>query len=175
MTGKRRLQVALAVLIVGVLAVAVGIALAVTTKSGGGTITAVKVTRQTSSATTTSTTFVNLPSASATMSVPSGHQALILARFSGESECDGGSFGNWCSVQILVNGVQANPQSGSDFAFDSDAGVASGYPVWQGNSMDRSIVVGPGSHTVVVQWRVVGSGTTFRLDDWSLTVERSIK
>jgi hypothetical protein len=174
MTRKKRLHVALAVLFVGVLAVAVGVALATTTKSGGGTITAAKVTRGDSAVTTTSTTFVNLPTASATMSVPTGHQALLLMRFSGESECDGGTGGNWCSVRILVDGVAALPASGIDFAFDADAGSGSD-DLWEGHSMDRSIVVGSGNHTVTVQWAVTNSTTTFRLDDWSLTVERSIK
>lgn len=39
--------------------------------------------------------------------------------------------------------------------------------------MDRSLVIGPGNHTVVVQWAVTQDVATFRLDDWSLTIERA--
>jgi hypothetical protein len=38
--------------------------------------------------------------------------------------------------------------------------------------MERSIVLGPGSHTVVVQVSVTRGGV-FSVDDWHLTVERS--
>jgi hypothetical protein len=39
--------------------------------------------------------------------------------------------------------------------------------------MDRSLVIGPGTHTVVVQWGVAFRGAVFTLDDWSLTIERA--
>jgi hypothetical protein len=142
------------------------------THSTGGPITALKVTRETSAQTTNSASYVNLPGSATTISVPSGQSALILARFSGESACEGGPAGNWCSVRILVDGVEAQPASGLDFAWDTD--VASD-DIWEAHSIDRSAVVGSGSHTVRVQWAVTNVGTTFRLDDWSLTVERSRK
>jgi hypothetical protein len=43
------------------------------------------------------------------------------------------------SVKILVAGVQAKPNSGFDYAFDTDDGGS-----WEGNAADRSIKVGPG-------------------------------
>ena len=145
------------------------------TASGGGPITAVRTRRETSASSSSSTSFVDVPGASASITVPSGQQALILARFSAESYCnDGttGNTGNWCSARILIDGVEMQPASGFDFAFDTD-GEADDY--WESNSMDRSAVVGSGSHTVKVQRAVTSAATVFRLDDWSLTVERSKK
>ncbi|MBI1886596.1 MAG: hypothetical protein HYS09_09845 [Chloroflexi bacterium] len=146
---------------------------AATTKSGGA-ITAVKVVRETDAQTTSSATFVDLPGASTTITVPSGEKALILARFSAESDCYGGAANDWCSVRILIGGSEAAPASGTDFAFDSneDGGAAS-QGNWESHSMDRSRgALGEGTYTVKVQWMTVDTGVTFRLDDWSLTVER---
>jgi hypothetical protein len=125
--------------------------------------------------TTNSISFVDLPGASATISVPGPGNGLVLARFSAESACylTTGTAGNWCSVQILLDGIAMDPASGIDFAFDStDAGTETAAS-WESHSMDRSLVVGPGNHTVVVQWAVTSGTATFRLDDWSLTIERA--
>jgi len=117
-----------------------------------------------------STSFVDLPGSSTAISVPGPGNARILARFSAESACFGGS--GWCSVRILVDGVEMAPVVGSDFAFDSTNAGADGAASWESHSMDRSGVVGPGNHTVVVQWAMVGTGISLRLDDWSLTIEQ---
>jgi hypothetical protein len=37
--------------------------------------------------------------------------------------------------------------------------------------MERSKVVGPGAHAVVVVARVVNGATNFQLDDWHLAVD----
>jgi hypothetical protein len=115
--------------------------------------------------TTSSTSFVDLTGASATINVPGPGNGLIVARFSAESQC---SSINWCSVQILLDGVEMEPASGMDFRFgDSQGGNPAG-----AHAMDRSRVIGPGNHTVVVQYAVKVTGT-FWLDDWSLTIERA--
>jgi hypothetical protein len=151
------------------------------TSKSGGAITKVKVLRETAAQTTTSTSFVNLPGASTTITVPAGQKALILARFSAESNCSGGTVDDWCSARIMVGGSEGGPASGSDFAFDSvdsseTAACAADECGWESHSMDRSRgPLGPGTYKVKVQWRVVqfgGSAPTFRLDDWSLIVER---
>jgi hypothetical protein len=126
-------------------------------------------------ATTSATSFVDLPGATATITVPGPENGLVLARFSAESACyqPGATIGNWCSVQILLDGAPMDPATGVDFAFDStDAGTETSTS-WESHSMDRSLVVGPGNHTVVVQWVVTNGATIFRLDDWSLTIERA--
>jgi hypothetical protein len=172
MRSRKRWRIGVAVLATLIVGGAVSVALAVTNVTSGGAIGAVKVKRSTDAITTTSITDVDVPGASTTIRVPSGHKGLILARFSAESLCDGGTAGNWCSLRILVGGVEAQPAAGLNFAFDTD--VASD-DIWEGHSMDRSRVVGAGLKTVKVQWAVTDAATTFRLDDWSLTVERSNK
>jgi len=147
----------------------------------GGSIRRVSVVREAVEQTTTSTSFVNVPGASTTITVPSGQRALILARFSAESNCSGGLVGNWCPARILIGGTEAAPASGADFAFDSVdssevAACTPGECGWESHSMDRSRgPLDPGTYNVRVQWMVensFGGTSTFRLDDWSLTVER---
>jgi hypothetical protein len=155
--------------------VTAGIAIAVVpgrTIAAGGPITAVKVARGDSATTTSSTTYVNVPGASRRITVPGGQHALILARFSAESECSTGPPGSTCSVRILIGGSEGKPASGLDFAFDS-VGTGPTDDASESHSMDRSRVLGAGTWAVRVQYAVSTAATTFRLDDWSLTVERS--
>lgn len=140
---------------------------------GGGTLTKVNVVTETNAQVTNSTTFVNLPGATTVVTVPSGENALILARFSAESACSGGTGAQWCSVRILIGGVEANPIVGLDFAFDSTDNGRETSASWESHSVDRSRPVGSGTYVVQAQWAVTSAATSFRLDDWSLTVERA--
>ncbi len=144
------------------------------TTVSGSSVTGVKVVRDTAATSVGSTSFEDLPEASTTVRVPQGTRALILARFSAESLCLGPSGSpEVCSVRILIGGQEAEPASGSDFAFDSSNGGADGPYSWEGHSMDRSRgPLGPGTYTVKVQAKVTLVGGAFGLDDWSLTVER---
>lgn len=105
--------------------------------------------------------------------VPNGTSRLITARFTGESQCTG-SASSWCSVRILVRNnstgslVEMFPRSGSDFAFD-----AGSTDNWESNSVERVIRLGAGSYSVWVQRRVVNSAS-FRLDDWTFTVDTNL-
>jgi hypothetical protein len=138
----------------------------------GGSITQVKVATDAPNATTGLTTLSQAPGMKVTISVPATYTngALILARFSAESGCVGAPAGSWCIAEIFVDGVEAAPGDGSDYAFDTSTG-ASTYQ-WGGHSMDRSIVVKPGTHTVSVMWSVLTSGLTFWTGERSLIVER---
>jgi hypothetical protein len=149
------------------------LAMAVTDGVAGKEITAVKVRRGSDATSTTSTTPVNLPGAVVTINVPASRRALLLVRFSAESECiTTGTSQRWCNLKILVDGSEfAQPES--DFAFDSASNGVEDDGSWEAHSIDRSIVVGSGTHTVQVQYRTTSADTTFRLDDWHLTVERS--
>jgi hypothetical protein len=144
------------------------------TSVSGSSVTGVKVVRDTAGTSIGSTTFEDLPEASTTVKIPAGTRALILARFSAESLCLGPSGSpEVCSVRILIGGQEAEPASGSDFAFDSSNGGADGPYSWEGHSMDRSSgPLGPGTYIVKVQAKVTLVGGAFGLDDWSLTVER---
>ena len=93
-------------------------------------------------------------------------QALIVATFSAESNCTGAA-GSWCAVRILIGGVEGEPASNTDFAFDSTGDD------WESHSVTRSRIVGPGTHTIQVQAARVSGATALMLDDWHLTVMRS--
>jgi len=133
----------------------------------GNAITRVKTVTNTGGATTTSGSYVALTSATTTIAVAPGQTALLLARFSAQSQCTGAS--GSCSVEIFVDGTAADPVSTpANFAFDSaSAGGAA-----NAREIDRSMVVSAGVHTVQVRYAVAGA-TSFRLSHWSLTVERS--
>ena len=156
----------LAVMLVAVVAVtgAVQAAIAATGGTSAGAVVAVGIARSTDASSTASLSYVNLPGALVNMR----GQGLLVVRFSAESECSGGTNGNWCSVEVLVDGVQAKPDSGLDYAFQTNNGGT-----WEGNAVERSIKVGPGLHHIRLRYAAVGSGTTFRLDDWSMSVERA--
>jgi hypothetical protein len=115
----------------------------------------------------TNTSFSNLTAD--TITVPATGQFRAVVRFSAESACSAAS---WCSARITVDGIEANPKSGSDFAFDSAGGET-----WQSLSMDRTsdIITGTGAArnvTVAVDIAVIGGGS-WRLDDWSAVTELS--
>jgi len=172
-----------------------GLALAVTTiVVKGGAINQVSVVRgELASEPTNSTTFVDIPGPTGqpdhpgvktTVSVPRGQKGLILARFSAETYCYGGPSvdpdrDNKCSVRIMVvkqpNGqeIEACPCQGTNFAFDSTSGGTENIYAQESHSMDRSLVVGPGTYTVKAQWAVSRSDVNFRVDDWSFVVEKA--
>lgn len=102
-----------------------------------------------------------------TIPVPASGNYRVLVRFSGESACSAAS---WCSAVVFVDGIEANPKSGTDFAFDSPGGST-----WISPSIDRTsdVIAGTGSvRNVVVDLRlaVVGGGN-WGLDDWSVVAE----
>lgn len=79
---------------------------------------------------TISTTFVNVPGAVSAVTIPPGQRALVKAQYDAESQCiEADTDGNWCSIRIGIGGVEGNPASGIDFAFDStNRGVTSKGP-----------------------------------------------
>jgi hypothetical protein len=114
-----------------------------------------------------STSFQNLAGATATITVPATQVQLVEADFTADSTCQGSFAENFCSLQILADGVEMTPQAAGDFAFD---GVGTADDFYEGHAMQRSIVLGPGRHTIQVQAMVTLAGMSFFLDDWSLTV-----
>lgn len=113
---------------------------------------------KTGALTTTSSNYAQITSAGINMPVP----GYLVATFSGESLCTGGS---WCTLKVTVAGVEMNPVVGTDFAFDSPDDQ------WESHSVQRiSSLLPAGPKIVDVLWAVVG-GSTFRIDDWLLKVE----
>jgi hypothetical protein len=167
MRGGARLTTAAACLLV--LGCAAATAVAVTahgaaSSAGGGAITAVKVKRgkdATALDAGAGSGYRDLPGSAIQVRVASDRRGLLLARLTAESLCSGRGY---CSARVVVDGREAAPPVGADFAFDSGGG---GY---EGLAMDRSKVVGPGLHTVKVQVSLEGA-MSFRLDDWSFAVE----
>jgi hypothetical protein len=139
-----------------------------------GAVKGVKVVRQDVDITTSSTTLSAVPGMTTSVTVPSGTSGCLLMRFSAETQCttSSGTFG-WCVVIILVDGVEAFPGAGTDFAFDSTYNGTAVTDAWQSNSMDRSIRVGAGTHTIVVEWATTDPSITAWLGEMSLTVERT--
>jgi hypothetical protein len=120
---------------------------------------------KTAAMTFTNTAFSNLSADFITVPANGTYRAVV--RFSAESACSAAS---WCSAMISVDGVEANPKVGSDFAFDSPGGET-----FQSLSMDRTsdAIVGTGTArnvTVSVDIAVIGGGS-WRLDDWSVVTE----
>jgi hypothetical protein len=126
--------------------------------------------------------FIPVPNAVCTVPILPGRTALINARFHAESACFGGAAGGWCSTRILIGGVPGEPNepgASFDFAFDSTDSGDETVTSWEARAMERHRCVrNPSLVTtlivpVQVQWRVVGAGVNFRLDETSLAVERS--
>jgi hypothetical protein len=141
----------------------------------GKSVSLVKVVRAGTAINGSPTTFENIPgSVTTNISVPSGTKAFILVRFTAESACDGGVSGNdWCSVRILVDGVEAKPASAENYAFDSTNDGGDGDSSWEGHALERTTdVLNAGTYTVTAQWYVTDAATNFRLDDINMTVER---
>jgi hypothetical protein len=136
-------------------------------QSGAG-VAKITVVTEADAKSTNSTSWVGVPGASVNITVPSLKTQLVNVRFSGESACFGASLpGAWCSVRILANLSQMSPRSDSDFAFDS-SGAANDF--WEAHAMERTAILGPGTYTISVQWRVTDPNVAFHLDDWTMAV-----
>jgi hypothetical protein len=165
-----------------VLVLASGAAFALANLAIGGSIERVSIKTEKEASGGNDTSFVDIPGA--TVFVPSGSSRLIMARYSAESVCSGGSGNAYCSVKIVARNettgaiTELGPTSDGGFAFDSTDGGRETSVSWESHSMDRSVRLGEGSYFITAQRRSVpGPGTTtpptFRLDDWSFTVEQA--
>ena len=141
----------------------------------GGAITSIVTVREDAATSTSSTAFVDIPGATATITVPAGQSSLFIATFSAESTCTGTS--GWCAIRIMLTGpssFEMLPAAGANFAFDSNDGGTETIASWEGHSMQRSFSVSTaGTWTVQAQQLVTATGMTFALDDWLLRVERA--
>jgi len=160
-------------------AVAIGVigGVALASVNGESTISAkglsaIKVVRGPNATDTTSSTYAYLHAATTEIKVKAGTHAVIVVDFSAESNCQG-TPGTYCSVRIKIGTKSGRPATGTDFAFDSaDASGDNGGSGWKSAAMQRSSNrLGPGTYTVKVQYATVAA-TDFRLDDWSMAVER---
>lgn len=176
-SGRRRVATLAAVggLVVGLVlgGAAVAYSAGTLTTAQGNTLTQVKVVRDANPAETTSTSFVDVPGATVTMTVPAGTKALILARFSASSTCVGPITPAGCFVRVLVNGTEALPSGVNLSTFDTET-VSNGISApFQAHMIERSRggLTG-GTYVVKVQYAVPNTGATLALVNWNLTVER---
>jgi hypothetical protein len=159
--------------LVAALSLALG-SLAVAALKSGTTITSVKVVTSTiTSQETQSRTYVDLPGAATSITVPSGQKALIVARFTGASQC--GSLNpddDGCFVRVLIGGQEADPVNAGHFDTAECCSASSNGDSWESHAIDRSRgPLGPGTYPVKVQW-LAGAENDFMLWGWHLTVER---
>jgi hypothetical protein len=153
-----------------------GTAFALLTFVSGGAIERVAIARETDIARTSAVQFNDVPGANVSVNVPAGSTRLVMARFSAESACAGGTGNEWCSVRIVAvnvaNGAvtELSPKSDRNLAFDStDAGSETF--AWESHSMDRSERLGAGNYRIKAQRAVTNAAVVFSLDDYSFTVE----
>jgi hypothetical protein len=159
--------------LVAALSLALG-SVAVAALKSGTSITSVKVVTSTgSSVETQSRSYVDLPGAATSITVPSGQKALILARFTAASQC--GSLNpddDGCNVRVLIGGIVADPVSAGPFDTAECCSASSNGDSLESHAIDRSRgPLGPGTYPVKVQW-VADAENDFQLWGWHLTVER---
>jgi hypothetical protein len=161
---KRR-RVAIVAMAAAALLLAGGTAaIAVVTSKSGTTVARTAITTENAASTYSGGAYVTIGSSG----VFAGAGSHILATFSSEVACFGGN--GWCSVRILVDGVEADPVSGLDFAFDSTDNGTETFSSWESHSMQRARTVAvTGFHPVVVQVAHVGVGVQSRFDDWTIS------
>jgi hypothetical protein len=73
----------------------------------------------------------------------------------------------------MADATEMNPTAGLDFAFDSVTTPGGSDDLWESNSVERFIVLAAGTHTITAQRATTNSSTNFRLDDYTLSVERA--
>jgi hypothetical protein len=96
----------------------------------------------------------------------------VVARFSAEATCFGGTGSAWCSAVITFAGVEMSPAVGTDFAFDSTDGGAESNNSWEARSFERvwkADVAGENGRASVA-FSAVG-GCALRVDDMVLSVQ----
>lgn len=151
---------------VSALALTAAAAVAVTTyRAGGHTVKQYFATNDNAWMVPGPNVWQPVPATSVGFSIPA--RRIITGEFSAESQCQGGG---WCSIRILYsrNGgplTELAPQSGTDYAFDSDGDQ------WDQHTVKRSSAtwVPAGTIRVVVQAQRVGAAS-WRLDDYHFTV-----
>jgi hypothetical protein len=131
-----------------------------------GAPTAVFVANNSGDVTSTAQKLVPIPGMSVTFTVR--HRAHLLMHFTDEAGCASKTAGQWCDVEILVDGKEAPPGAGTDYAIDTSDG--SGGFKWIGAALNRNKIVAPGTHTVTVVFRPVFTGSTAWSGENSLEV-----
>jgi hypothetical protein len=113
----------------------------------------------------------DVPGSATAIAVPAGYKMLVNTRFTAESACFGAS--SICPAQVLIGGVAAGPANGSNVDFDSTEGGTESNASWEAHSIDRSLILGPGTYLVKAQV-LAFAGATFQLRNWTLTLTKAV-
>lgn len=135
----------------------------------GGPLVSVSVQTGTTPFVNASTTYVNVPGANLTTTVPSGG-ALVHVTFSAECKLIGAGPFDWVEIRVLLNGAAMQP---NDLVSPTALCGADSYSLNSGQWTRRVSASGPAN--VRVQVRVVtnstNTGEQFWVDDFNLKVE----
>jgi hypothetical protein len=115
--------------------------------------------------TTNVTGFQALPGAAGRFTVPAGQQRCVKLLFTAESACGPTAGPDFCYVQAVIDGVPMNPNGTGFQALESEDATAGA------RAYEWVKRVGPGPHTIAVQWRVLAAGTQFYVDDSTFDVQ----
>jgi hypothetical protein len=141
----------------------------------------------TSTTTTASTSFTDVSNAVLTVTVPAGETDVLVAHFSSDSACYGGSALRACQVKVIVDSTDLNPVSSGSTAFDNnDLGlkttstgpIVNTFNAKSSNDFESHAIVrysgnlAAGAHVVKVQFSTSNGSTSLDLRNWSLVVER---
>jgi len=141
------------------------------TQRTGSLVLDVVIKSQAATKSTSSTDWRNVPGSRIEVEVPQGQFSILLARFSGTSDCpvDFGGIAN-CHLRIMVGKKQMHPRGVT--IFDS-TNAQSGDDLQEAHMIERSIgPLKPGTYVVRAQWRTSDEAHPFVLRGWHLTVER---
>lgn len=106
--------------------------------------------------------FAPVANSNINITVPTGETRNLYMVWSGESRCAAPA--SYCTARITVDGEEADPTSGTDFALvDTDSQYVGASFIRIKGGLQA------GTHTVQLQAGTVGGGS-LRLDDWALVV-----
>jgi hypothetical protein len=118
--------------------------------------------------------WADFATASVTVVVPPGTEALLLADFTARSDCYSGGIDGGCWARLVVNGTEMSPQQpiGEGYILASNDDATHTSNDTEGHSLVRHHgPVGPGTYTIKVQTRVSTLGVSYGLADWTLVGE----
>ena len=106
----------------------------------------------------------------ASVTIPQGYEGVIVVEYSAESSCyGGGASNNYCTVNLYVNGSEITT---TQQAFDSTDTGTEGSASFESHTV-RAITetLSAGTYSIAAGFDTNNAGTTFRLDDMTLTAE----
>lgn len=119
--------------------------------------------------TSNSTGAVPIGGSDVSVTVPEGQNATLVVNFSGASQCSGAVTNTVCGVLVLVDGSPSTtlPSAPSPTGYIFDAANHGA----EADSLTVSAPVGPGAHTVSMEYAGTSGGNTISIIYWHLLVQ----